>query len=164
MTRKEANEDRKERFKSMSSNERKVLIRKKMEAEGLQEGSGVQGKNLSSYDRDNIWDLIQVTSCLSKMQIKQSRIQTKSSNKRKSVIAWILVAITFGGGIVVYYEQHPSQGKRKELSVLEEINKSFSDLIQTSQSKELKHGFSISAPKSSSKYISRVYFNSHKIN
>jgi len=58
----ESNEKRKERFKAMSSAERKALIRAKMKAEGLKEGSGVPGKDLSSYDRDEIWNLIKVTS------------------------------------------------------------------------------------------------------
>ena len=51
----------------MSSAERKALIREKMEAEGLEEGSGVAGKNLSSYQLDEVWDLIQVTSCFPEM-------------------------------------------------------------------------------------------------
>ena len=55
---KERSEERKEHFKAMSSDERKALIRKKMNDEGLKEGSEVPGKDLSSYDRDEIWDLI----------------------------------------------------------------------------------------------------------
>ena len=57
-------EERKRRFKAMSSYERKALLRKKMKAEGLEEGSGV--KPLSSYDREEIWDLIEITSCFPK--------------------------------------------------------------------------------------------------
>ena len=44
MTTKETNEEREERFKAMSSADRKALIRAKMKAEGLQEGSESQGK------------------------------------------------------------------------------------------------------------------------
>ena len=44
MATKESNEERKERFKAMSSADRKALIRAKMKAEGLQEGSGVPRK------------------------------------------------------------------------------------------------------------------------
>ena len=67
---KKGHEDRKERFKAISSADRKALIRAKLKAKGLQEGSGVQEKDLSSYDRDEIWDLIQVTCCFPEMQTK----------------------------------------------------------------------------------------------
>ena len=85
MANKESNEDineeRKERFKAMSSADRKALIRAKMKAEGLQEGSGVPGKDLSSYDRDEIWDLIQVTSYFPEMQTKPRAILLISARK-----------------------------------------------------------------------------------
>jgi len=79
---KESRQARKERFKAMSSTERKALIRAKMKAEGLQEGSGVPGKDLSSYDRDEIWDLIQVTSCFPEMQSKPRQMKPKAPSKR----------------------------------------------------------------------------------
>ena len=91
MASKENSQERKERFMSMSSAERQALIRAKMKAEGLQEGSGVRGKDLSSYDRDEIWDLIQVTSFFPEMQIKPRGKQTKVPSKRKSLIDWILM-------------------------------------------------------------------------
>jgi hypothetical protein len=65
MTKQETLEERKLRFEAMSSYERKALLRKKMKAEGLEEGSEV--KPLSSYDREEIWDLIEITSCFPKM-------------------------------------------------------------------------------------------------
>ena len=65
MNNQETLEERKLRFKAMSSYERKALLRKKMKAEGLNEGSEV--KPLSSYDREEIWDLIEITSCFPKM-------------------------------------------------------------------------------------------------
>ena len=68
---KKGHEDRKERFKAMTSNERKALIRKKMKAQGLEEGSGVPGKGLSSYERDKVWDLIQITNYFPEMQRKE---------------------------------------------------------------------------------------------
>ena len=46
----ESREERKKRFKSLSSEERKKLIRKKLELQGLTEGSGVKEENQSSYD------------------------------------------------------------------------------------------------------------------
>ncbi len=117
MTTKESNEERKERFKAMSSADRKALIRAKMKAEGLQEGSGVPGKDLSSYDRDEIWDLIQVTSCFSEMQTKPTTIRAKAPSKKKSLITWILIALALTGGMVLYYRQYPSPDTRRELSV-----------------------------------------------
>ena len=65
MTKQETLEERKLRFKAMSSYERKALLRKKMKAEGLEEGSEV--KPLSAYDREEIWDLIEITSCFPKI-------------------------------------------------------------------------------------------------
>ena len=102
---KEISEERKERFKAMSSNERKALIREKMKAQGLEEGSGVAGKDLSSYEQDEIWDLIQVTSCFSEMQSKPRTIKPKAPNKKKSSIAWILIAIALTNGMVFYLQQ-----------------------------------------------------------
>jgi len=65
MTKQETLEERQLCFESMSSYERKALLRKKMKAERLEEGSEV--KPLSSYDREEIWDLIEITSCFPKM-------------------------------------------------------------------------------------------------
>ncbi len=68
MTTKETPEERKVRFRALSSDERKSLIRKKLTAQGLGEGSGVSGKNLSSYDKEEIIDLLLITKCVSKKQ------------------------------------------------------------------------------------------------
>ena len=59
---------RRARFKAMTSSERKALIRKKMKAAGLVEGSGVPGKTLSSYDQDQVRELIRITSCFPEMR------------------------------------------------------------------------------------------------
>ena len=117
MATKESREERKNRFKTMSSAQRKALIRAKMKAEGLQEGSGVPGKDLSSYDRDEIWDLIQVTSCFPEMQTKPRAMKPSTPSKKKSLIAWILIALALTGGMVLYYRQYPSPDTRRELSV-----------------------------------------------
>ncbi len=114
---KESNEERKERFQVMSSDERKALIREKLKAAGLQEGSGVQGKDLSSYDKDEIWDLIQVTSCFPEMKTKPRQIEPKALRKKTSLIAWIMIAIALIGGMGLYYRQYPSPDTRRELSV-----------------------------------------------
>ena len=117
MANKESPEERKERFKAMSSADRKALIRAKMKAEGLKEGSGVPEKDLSSYDRDELWDLIQVTSCFPEMQTKPRRMRVKAPSKKKSLITWILIALALTGGMVLYYRQYPSLEIRRELSV-----------------------------------------------
>ncbi len=62
----ESREERKKRFKSLSSAERKMLIRKKLEQQGLKEGSGVREKDQSSYDKEEMIDLILLTSCFQK--------------------------------------------------------------------------------------------------
>ena len=59
----ESREERKKRFKSLSSAERKMLIRKKLEVQGLTEGSGVREKDQSSYDKEVMIDLILLTRC-----------------------------------------------------------------------------------------------------
>ncbi len=117
MTNQESSGERRERFKAMSSDERKALIREKMKAEGLQEGSGIPGKKLSSYDQDEIWDLIEVTSCFPEMQKKTTVIKRKITNKKKSLITWIMLSIAIAGGIVVYYQRYPLPEIRRELSV-----------------------------------------------
>ncbi len=62
----ENREERKKRFKSLSSAERKILIRKKLELQGLTEGSGVREKDQSSYDKEEMIDLILLTKCFQK--------------------------------------------------------------------------------------------------
>ena len=59
----ESREERKKHLKSLSSAERKILIRKKLEQQGLIEGSGVREKDQSSYDKEEIVDLILITRC-----------------------------------------------------------------------------------------------------
>ena len=54
--------DKKEKlkkFKSMSSQERKKLIAKKMKAKGIEIGSGVPNKN---YENDEVYELIHIAS------------------------------------------------------------------------------------------------------
>jgi len=61
MNNSESREERKKRFKSLSSAERKMLIRKKLELQGLTEGSGVREKDQSSYYKEEMIDLILLT-------------------------------------------------------------------------------------------------------
>ena len=69
MNNSESREERKKRFKSLTSAERKILIRKKLELQGLTEGSGVKEKDQSSYDNDEIKDLILLTRCFQNNKI-----------------------------------------------------------------------------------------------
>ena len=62
----ESREKRKKRFKRLSSEERKILIRKKLKLQGLTEGSGVKEENQSSYDKEEMLDLILLTRCFQK--------------------------------------------------------------------------------------------------
>ena len=107
--------EQKKRFQAMSSHQRKALLRQKMKRQGLIEGSGV--KPLSSYNSDEVWDLIQITSCLPEMQTKSTRMKEKALKKKKSLISGILIAIAISSGIVFYYQQYPSPETRRELSV-----------------------------------------------
>jgi len=66
MSNNESREERKKRFKSLSSAERKMLIRKKLDLQGLIEGSGVREKDQSSYDKEEMIDLILLTRCFQK--------------------------------------------------------------------------------------------------
>ena len=62
----ESREERKNRFKNLSSAERKILIRKKLELQGLSEGSGVKEKDQSAYDKEEIIEMILLTECFKK--------------------------------------------------------------------------------------------------
>ena len=66
MNNSESREERRKRFKSLSSAARKILIRKKLELQGLTEGSGVRGKDQFSYDKEEMIDLILLTRCFQK--------------------------------------------------------------------------------------------------
>ena len=66
MNNSESREQRKKRFKSLSSEERKILIRKKLELQGLTEGSGVKEKDQSSYEKKEMIDLNLLTRCWQK--------------------------------------------------------------------------------------------------
>tara|TARA_Y100001968_G_C19314382_1_gene695861 strand:+ start:541 stop:912 length:372 start_codon:yes stop_codon:yes gene_type:complete len=117
MSNKETPAERKKRFKRMTSIERKALIREKMKAEALTEGSGVEGRNLASYKQDEIWDLIQITRCFPEMQSKPNSIKSKQPDKKKSLVTAIFIAIAISSGIFLFFKQHPSAESRRELSI-----------------------------------------------
>tara|TARA_Y100001968_G_C19219850_1_gene649164 strand:+ start:244 stop:447 length:204 start_codon:yes stop_codon:yes gene_type:complete len=59
----------KKSFMNLSSEERKRLIRKKLSMQGLIEGSGVREKDQSSYDKEEVIDLILLTKSFKKNKI-----------------------------------------------------------------------------------------------
>ena len=66
----EGREERQKLFKSLSSAERKILIRKKLERQGLTEGSGVSENDQKSYDKEEMIDLLLLTRCFQKTKFK----------------------------------------------------------------------------------------------
>ncbi len=61
-------EERKKRFKSMSSSERQALILKKMKAIGIEVGSGIPNKK---YDSKEVYELIHIASCFPELREKK---------------------------------------------------------------------------------------------
>ena len=70
MEKSESREERRKRFKNLSSEERKILIRKKLKLQGLSEGSGVKEMDQSSYDNEEMIELILLTKCFKKNNFK----------------------------------------------------------------------------------------------
>ena len=62
-------EERKKRFKSMSSSDRQKLILEKMKAKGIEVGSGVPNKN---YDSEEIYELIHIANCFPELREKDN--------------------------------------------------------------------------------------------
>ena len=60
-------EERKEKYKSMSSQERQEIILKKMKAKGIKIGSGVPNKN---YDSQEVYELIHIANCFPELRDK----------------------------------------------------------------------------------------------
>ena len=61
-------EERTKKFKSMSSIERQELILKKMEAIGLEVGSGIPNKK---YDSKEVFELIHIANCFPELRDKK---------------------------------------------------------------------------------------------
>ena len=62
-------EERRKKYKSMSSQERQELILKKMKAKGIVVGSGVPNKN---YDSKEVYELINIANCFPELREKDS--------------------------------------------------------------------------------------------
>tara|TARA_Y200000002_G_C22297625_1_gene503154 strand:- start:131 stop:331 length:201 start_codon:yes stop_codon:yes gene_type:complete len=63
-------EERRKKFKSMTSQQRKNLILKKMQAKGIEVGSGVQGKK---YDSEEVYELIHIANCFPELREKDNK-------------------------------------------------------------------------------------------
>ena len=61
-------EERRKKFKSMTSKQRQDLIRKKMKAKGIEEGSGVPNKK---YDSEEVYELIHIANCFPELREKR---------------------------------------------------------------------------------------------
>ena len=62
-------EERRKKYKSMSSQERQVLILKKMKAKGIEVGSGVPNKK---YDSEEVYELIHIANCFPELREKDN--------------------------------------------------------------------------------------------
>ncbi len=60
-------EERRKKYKSMSSQERQELILKKMKAKGIKVGSGVPNKK---YDNEEVYELIHIANCFPELRDK----------------------------------------------------------------------------------------------
>ena len=60
-------EERRKKYKSMTSQERQELILKKMKAKGIEVGSGVPNKK---YDSEEVYELIHIANCFPELREK----------------------------------------------------------------------------------------------
>ena len=58
-------EERRKKYKSMTSQERQELILKKMKAKGIEVGSGVPNRK---YDSEEIYELIHIANCFPELR------------------------------------------------------------------------------------------------
>ena len=61
-------EERRKRFKSMTSQQRQELILKKMKDKGIEVGSGVPNKE---YDKKEVYELIHIANCFPELREKK---------------------------------------------------------------------------------------------
>ena len=62
-------EERRKKYKSMSSQERQELILKKMKAKGIEVGSGVPNKK---YESEEVYELIHIANCFPELREKDN--------------------------------------------------------------------------------------------
>ena len=63
--------ERTEKFKSMTSNQRKALILKKMKDIGVEVGSGIPNKK---YDSKEVCELINIVNCFPELRAKNKKL------------------------------------------------------------------------------------------
>ena len=63
-------EERRKKYKSMTSNQRQELILKKMKAKGIEVGSGVPDKK---YDNEEVYELIHIANCFPELREKDNK-------------------------------------------------------------------------------------------
>ena len=63
-------EERRNKYKSMSSQERQELILKKMKAKGINVGSGIPNKK---YDNEEVYELIHIAKCFPELREKDTK-------------------------------------------------------------------------------------------
>ena len=66
-------EERRKRFKSMTSQQRQELILKKMKAKEIEVGSGVPNKK---YDSEEVYELIHIANCFPELREKDNKLNT----------------------------------------------------------------------------------------
>ena len=64
-------EERRKKYKSMTNQERRELILKKMKAKGIEVGSGVSNKR---YDSEEVYKLIHIANCFPEL-IKKRKVK-----------------------------------------------------------------------------------------
>ena len=62
-------EERRKKYKLMSSQERQELILKKMKDKGIEVGSGVPNKK---YDSEEVYELIRIANCFPELRDKDN--------------------------------------------------------------------------------------------
>ena len=65
-------EERIKKFKSLSSQQRQELILKKMQAKGIQVGSGVPNKK---YENKEVYELIHIANCFPELREKLKKLK-----------------------------------------------------------------------------------------
>ena len=62
-------EERRKKYKSMTSQQRQELILEKMKAKGIEVGSGVPDKK---YDSEEVYELIHIANCFPELREKEN--------------------------------------------------------------------------------------------
>ena len=66
-------EERRKKYKSMTSQQRQELILQKMKVKGIEVGSGVPDKK---YDTEEVYELIHIANCFPELREKDNNLNT----------------------------------------------------------------------------------------